>query len=93
MGGHNAPDSLAIQHRAADAFAATPGVTAAGFASKIPLSLSTPDRGVWRDGVTDFRESNMAVDGNRYDLSPGYLAAGSPPTGHSRLQSRPLRAR
>ncbi len=79
MGGHSAEDALALEHRATDALAATPGVTAVGFTNKLPLSLSTTDSAVWRDGVTDFRTSTMAADANRYDVSPGYLRAAQTP--------------
>ncbi len=75
MSGQTDKQALAIQHRALDAAAALPGVTAAGFADKIPLSLSTSDSNVYRYGVTDFRDAYAAADASLYNVSPGYLAA------------------
>ena len=75
MSGHAGAGPVQLQHRAADAAAAIPGVTAVGFANKIPLSLSTSDTDVYRDGTTDFRDSNAAADASNYAVSPGYLAA------------------
>ncbi len=75
MSGHPNTQPLVTQHRALDVIAAMPGVTAAGFANKIPLSLSTSDTNIYREGTTDFRDSNAATDANNYDISPDYLAA------------------
>ncbi len=75
MGGYMDETSLPVQKKAADALAALPGVDAVGFADKLPLSLSTSDSNVWRDGTTDFRDSSATTDASRYRVSPGYLRA------------------
>ncbi len=75
MSGHTDENSLLVQRKAADALALLPGVDAVGFADKLPLSLSTSDSNVWRDGTTDFRDSGAATDASRYRVSPGYLRA------------------
>ncbi len=75
MSGHAGEGSLQLRHRAMDAVAATPGVTAVGFTNKLPLSLSSADTDVYRDGTTDFRDSNAAADASNYAISPGYLGA------------------
>lgn len=75
MSGHNGEQALAIQHRALDAIAALPGVTAAGFAANVPLNLSTRDTDIYRMGTTDFRDSNAVTSTSQYDISPNYLAA------------------
>ncbi len=75
MSGRDDKQSLAFQQRALDAIQALPGVTAAAWSNKIPLSLSTSDTDVWRDGVTDFRDSTAAADASYYNVSPGYFTA------------------
>ena len=75
MSGHNGEQVLPIQHRALDAIAALPGVTAAGFTANVPLNLSTRDTDIYRMGTTDFRDSNAVTDTSQYDISPDYLAA------------------
>ena len=75
MSGHNAQQSLAFQHRALDAISSLPGVTAVGSASKTPISLSSSDTDVWRQGVTDFRDATAAANPNYFDVSPGYFGA------------------
>ena len=75
MSGHTDPTSLPVQRKAADALAALPGVDAVGFADKLPLSPSTSNSNVWRDGTTDFRDAGAVADASRYRVSPGYLRA------------------
>ena len=75
MSGHGGGGSLELRHRAMDAIAALPGVTEVGFTNKIPLNLSSSDTNVYREGTTDFRDSNAAADASNYAVSPGYLAA------------------
>ncbi len=79
MSGRTARESPAWNHRVLDSLATVPGVTAAGFASKIPLSLRDEGRVVFREGTTDFRDSNAAADPTFYDVSPGYFAAAGTP--------------
>ena len=73
MVGRNEEQSLAFQHRAIDAVAALPGISAVAFSNTTPLSLSNSDTDVFRDGTTDFRPSNAAADATYFDVSPGYF--------------------
>jgi predicted permease len=75
MAGYTDQQSAQFQHRAMDAAAQIPGVTAVGFADMTPLALSSSASPVYRDGTTDLRPSTMATDANFYDVSPGYLGA------------------
>ena len=75
MANYHDRQALPLERRALESVSATPDVTAAGFASKIPLSLSSTDTFVYRDGTTEFRDSNAAADASYYGVSPGYLAA------------------
>jgi predicted permease len=75
MSGHTAHESVVFQRRALDEIAAKPGVTAVGSADKVPLSLSNADTNVYREGTSDFRQSNAVADPNYYGVSPGYFAA------------------
>jgi predicted permease len=75
MVGKNEQQSLRFQHEAADRVAALPGVMAVGFSNTTPLSLSSSDTDIYRDGTTDFRASTAATDASYFDISPGYFAA------------------
>jgi predicted permease len=75
MVGLNDEPGFPLQRRALDAVAALPGVTAAGFADTVPLTLGVSDSDAFRDGTTDFRDSNAAADAYYFHISPGYLAA------------------
>ncbi len=75
MIGYKQEQAIPFQKQALEKIAALPGVTATGFIDRLPLSLSTTDSNVYRDGTTDFRDSNAAADANVYYISPGYLDA------------------
>lgn len=75
MAGYNDQQAIGVQHRAVDALSALPGVLAAGTINFTPLSLSTSDSAVYRDGTTDLRQSNSIAEASDYSISPGYLAA------------------
>ncbi len=75
MVGKNEEQSLRFQHEAADRVAALPGVTAVGFSNTTPLSLSSSDTDIFRDGTTDFRPSTAVAGSFYFDISPGYFAA------------------
>jgi predicted permease len=64
-----------MQRRMLDVAAAIPGVTAAGYASNLALSLGGGDSYVYTDSTTDFRPTNEAADAMNYNISPGYLEA------------------
>jgi predicted permease len=63
-----------MERRMLDAATAIPGVTAAGYINRLPLSMSSSDSYVYSDTTTDFRPTNIAADAMNYDISPGYLA-------------------
>ncbi len=73
MVGRNEEQSLLFQHRAVDAVSALPGVQAVAFSNTTPLSLSSSDTDVYRDGTTDFRPSKAVADAHYFDVSPGYF--------------------
>ena len=64
-----------VHRRMLDAVAAIPGVTAAGYANDLPLSLGGSDGFVYSDSTTDFRPTNQAADAMSYSISPGYMRA------------------
>ncbi|MGO9340095.1 MAG: ABC transporter permease [Terracidiphilus sp.] len=75
MAGYNEDRAPQMQRRMLDAAAAIPGVTAVGYVSSLPLSLSGGDSSVFTDSTTDFRPTNEAADAMDYNVSPGYLQA------------------
>ena len=75
MGGYPGDQQPAMQRKMLDAVAAIPGVTAVGYADRIPLSLGGNDSSVYKDTVTDYRGSNASGDAQQYDVSPDYFRA------------------
>ena len=75
MAGYTGERVPQMEQRMLDAVAAIPGVTAVGYISQLPLSLSGSDSYVFTDSTTDFRPTNYAADAMDYDISPGYLEA------------------
>jgi predicted permease len=74
MAGYAGDQLPQMQRRMLDAAAAIPGVTAAGYVNRLPLSMSSSDSYVYSDSTTDFRPTNIAADAMNYNISPGYLA-------------------
>ena len=64
-----------MQRRMLEAVAGIPGVTAAGYADRLPLNLGASDSVVYTDSTTDYRLSNGIADAMRYQVSPGYFEA------------------
>jgi predicted permease len=64
-----------IQRRMLDTALNIPGVTAAAYASTLPLNLDQQHRNVFTDSATDLRASKAAAMAVEYDVSPGYLTA------------------
>jgi predicted permease len=58
-----------------DAAQAIPGVSAAGSASRLPLSIGGGDSDVFTDATTDFRPTNAIADAQNFDVSPDYFRA------------------
>ena len=57
------------------AVADIPGVTAVGYADRLPLSAGDNDSCVYRDSDTDFRPTNCRADAQQYNVSPDYFRA------------------
>lgn len=75
MGGYSDDQQLTLEKRMLDTAASLPGVTQAGFASRVPLALGGGDSLVYKDTTTDYRPTNMAADAMNFEVSPGYFAA------------------
>lgn len=75
MAGYTDKQTAPMQHRILERVSAIPGVSAAGYASQLPLSMGGGDSFVYTDQTTDFRPTNYAADAMNYNISPGYLKA------------------
>jgi predicted permease len=75
MAGYASDQQVPTQKKMLDAVAAIPGVTAVGYADRLPLSLGGNDSSVYKDSVTDYRTSNASGDAQQYDVSPDYFRA------------------
>ena len=75
MAGHSGDDSLAVQKRMIEEVSRIPGVSTVGIIDELPLSTGGSSSGVYRDGTTDLRPSNMALDARLFSVSPGYFEA------------------
>jgi macrolide transport system ATP-binding/permease protein len=75
MAGYRDEHVPAMQRRMLDAVEKIPGVTAAAYASRIPLNLGWSNDSVFADSTTDYRPSNVLADVMNYDVSPGYFQA------------------
>jgi predicted permease len=86
MAGYDGDKRPQMQRRMLDAAAAIPGVTAVGYADRLPLSIGGNDSSVYFDSATDFRPTNSAADAQQFDVSPDYFRA----AGTSLLAGRSL---
>jgi predicted permease len=75
-----------MQKRMLDAAAAIPGVTAVGYADRLPLSIGGGDSDVFTDTTTDFRSTNAIADAQNFQVSPDYFRA----AGTAFLTGRPF---
>jgi len=75
MAGYTGEQRLQMQKRMLDAAAAIPGVTAAGYADRLPLSIGGGDSDVYSDTTTDYRPTNAAADAQNFQVSPDYFRA------------------
>jgi predicted permease len=75
MAGYDGKQRVQMQKRMLDAAAAIPGVTAAGYADRIPLSLGGGDSDVYADTTTDFRPTSAVADAQNFQVSPDYFRA------------------
>jgi hypothetical protein len=75
MAGYDGEQRLLMQKRMLDAAAAIPGVTAVGYADRLPLSIGGGDSDVFADTTTDYRLTNAAADAQNFQVSPDYFRA------------------
>ncbi|MBN9617455.1 MAG: ABC transporter substrate-binding protein [Acidobacteriales bacterium 59-55] len=75
MAGYSGDQVPMMQKRILDAVQRIPGVTAAGYASRIPLNLGWSETAVFSDSTTDYKMSNKAAQTIEYYASPGYFQA------------------
>jgi predicted permease len=75
MAGYADDQRVVMQSKMLDAAAAIPGVTAAGYADRLPLSIGGNDSSVFRDSTTDFRPTNAVADAQQFNVSPDYFRA------------------
>lgn len=75
MAGYSAERAPAMQRRMLDALTALPGVTAAGMADNLPLSMGNDEKSVYGGDASDFRPSRAVADTYAYAASPGYFKA------------------
>ena len=66
---------MQMQKRMLDAAAAIPGVTAVGYADRLPLSIGGGDSDVYTDTTTDYRPTNAIADAQNFQVSPDYFRA------------------
>jgi len=64
-----------MQRHMLDTVAAIPGVTAVGYADRLPLSIGGNDSSVFTDSTTDYRPTNSIADAQQFDVSPDYFRA------------------
>ena len=75
MGGYDGDQRAKMQRRMLDAAAAIPGVTAAGYSDRLPLSIGGGDSSVFADSTTDYRPTNVIADAQQFGVSPDYFRA------------------
>jgi predicted permease len=75
MGGYDGDQRAQMQRRMLDAAAAIPGVTAAGYSDRLPLSMGGNDSSVFADSTTDYRPRNTIADAQQFSVSPEYFRA------------------
>jgi predicted permease len=75
MGGYDGDQQLQMQRRMLEAAATIPGVTAAGYADRLPLSIGGSNSSVFADSTTDYRPANVSAVAQTLDVSPDYFRA------------------
>jgi len=75
MAGYKDAQPAAMQRRMLDAVANIPGVTAAGYASRVPLNLGWSNSSIFSDGTTNPTMANELAEAMDYGVSPGYFQA------------------
>jgi predicted permease len=75
MAGYDGDQRVQMQKRMLDAAAAVPGITVAGYADRLPLSIGGGDSEVFPDTTTDYRPTNAVGDAQNFQVSPDYFRA------------------
>jgi predicted permease len=75
MAGYSGDQVVTMQKRMLDAAAAIPGVTAVGYADRLPLSIGGGDSNIYSDATTDYRPTNSVADAENFQVSPDYFRA------------------
>ncbi len=75
MAGYSGDQVVTMQKRMLSAAAAIPGVTAVGYADRLPLSIGGGDSDVFTDTTTDYRPTNAIADAQNFQVSPDYFRA------------------
>ena len=75
MAGYTREQWEPMQQKMLDAAAAIPGVTAAGYTDRLPLSIGGGDSDVYTDSTTDYRPTNAIADADDFQVSPDYFRA------------------
>jgi predicted permease len=75
MAGYDGDQRVQMQRRMLDAATAIPGVTTAGYADRLALSISGNDSSVYSDTATDYRPTNSVADAQQFNVSPDYFHA------------------
>jgi predicted permease len=73
--GYRDEKPAAMQRRMLETVEKIPGVTAAGYASRVPLNLGWSNSTVFADNTTDYGMSNALAEAIDYGVSPGYFQA------------------
>jgi macrolide transport system ATP-binding/permease protein len=75
MAGYRDEHVAVMQRRMLDAVQKIPGVTAAAYASRVPLNLGWSNSTVFSDSTTDYKLANALAEPMDYGVSPGYFEA------------------
>jgi predicted permease len=75
MAGYDGDQRARMQRHMLDVVAAIPGVTAVGYADRLPLSIGGNDSSVYTDRTTDYRPTNAVADAQQFNVSPDYFRA------------------
>ncbi|MGA8161135.1 MAG: FtsX-like permease family protein, partial [Acidobacteriaceae bacterium] len=84
MAGIPADQQQGMERKMLTAVADLPGVTAVGYANRLPLSAGGGDGCVYRESDTVFQPTNCRADAQEFDVSPDYFSA----TGTTMLAGR-----
>jgi predicted permease len=75
MAGYDGDQRAQMQRHMLDTAAAIPGVTAVGYADRLPLDFGGNDSSVYTDSITDYRPTNAIADAQQFNVSPDYFRA------------------